>query len=127
LTKEKIGVEYRFKMSGHFFHRPTGKRPGLANEERRPPESQHLDDPAGLINIMIGVDGSSDQIPSALFQEVYGSDSALTFGLSLSRTPDRSGGLALEVAGGFRFYSKTGAAILSQDQAAFNRKKPGPF
>jgi hypothetical protein len=68
---------------------------------------------------MFGLSYGSYQIPAARFKEVYGPDTTMTFGLSLSRTLVQTGGFSLDLEGGIRVYSKTGAATLSQDTAEF--------
>lgn len=73
----------------------------------------------GFMNTMIGFNIGTYQIPSDRFKEVYGADATPTFGLSLSRTFAQFGYYSLDVEWGIRFYSKTGAATLSQEPATF--------
>ncbi len=73
----------------------------------------------GFANTMIGAQTASYQIPSDQFKEIYGSDAVQTFGLSLSRTFAQYKNLSLDVEWGIRFYSKNGAATLTQEPATF--------
>jgi hypothetical protein len=68
---------------------------------------------------MIGMDYGSYLIPDTKFQEIYGPDSKMIFGLSLSQTLMRIKGLSFDVEGSIRFYSKTGASVGDADPATF--------
>ena len=99
---------------------PTREQPVAAAKTEEPPvESEGGEVREGFANTMFGLSYGSYQIPAERFKEVYGPDTTMTFGLSLSRTLVQTGGLSLDVEGGIRFYSKTGAATLSQDAATF--------
>lgn len=85
-------------------------------------ETEAADVREGFANTMIGVGLGSYQIPSEQFSEIYGTDAAKTFGLSLSRTLVQYQALSLDVEGGIRFYSKTGAATESRETTTFKMK-----
>lgn len=70
-------------------------------------------------NTMVGFQMGSYQIPSERFKEIYGADAVQTFGLSLSRTFVQYQNFSLDAEWGIRFYSKDGAATLSQETATF--------
>ncbi len=73
----------------------------------------------GFANTMIGIDTSSYLIPDANYTLIYGTDAPMILGFSLSRTLVQVGGFSLDVEGGLRFYSKTGASTLSQEATTF--------
>ena len=73
----------------------------------------------GFANTMIGIDASSYQIPDGNYTLIYGTDVPMILGFSLSRALVQVGGFSLDVEGGLRFYSKTGASTLSQEATTF--------
>ncbi len=98
----------------------------IAKPVEPPAETDVSGTPDLFANTMVGVQISSYQIPAERFSEIYGSDAVQTFGLSLSRALVQYSGLfldysrlSLDVEGGIRFYSKTGASTLSQEAATF--------
>ena len=128
IAKTDAGLAVRFSTTAP----RTGDAPPVATPERfreqpvpaaRPAETQAEaetgEGPGLFANTMIGAGLGSYQIPSARFSEIYGSDAVQTFGLSLSRALVQFGGPSLDVEGGVRFYSKAGAATLTQETTTF--------
>ena len=74
----------------------------------------------GFRNTAAGFMVGSYQIPADRFQEVYGSETELIYGLNFSRTLLAYKRLQLDCSLEVRTYSKTGASTLTQDEAKFS-------
>lgn len=74
----------------------------------------------GFFNTTAGFSVGSYQIPADRFQEVYGGETELIYGLNLSRTLLAYKRLRLDISLEARTYSKTGASTLTQDEAKFS-------
>jgi len=104
---------------------PAGAQPAreqpvaAAKPEADAPETEAGGVREGFANTMFGVGYGSYQIPAERFKEVYGGDATMIPNISLTRSIVQAGGFSLDVEGAIRFYSKTGAATLSQDVATF--------
>lgn len=99
---------------------PVREQPAqIVKPVETPAETEPGKTPEGFMNTMIGFNIGTYQIPSDRFKEIYGAAATPTFGLSLSRTFVQYKDFSLDVEWGIRFYSKTGAATLSQEPATF--------
>jgi hypothetical protein len=90
---------------------PQFERPARAEESADVPM------PVGFKNTTIGVFGGTYSNPSSDFQEVYGSESTLQYGLNLTRTLLNAKGFQIDASFELRTFSKTGQATLSGDEA----------
>jgi hypothetical protein len=73
--------------------------------------------PEGFKNTTIGVFGGTYTSPSSDFQEVYGSETTIQYGLNLTRTLLNAKGFQIDASFELRTFSKTGQATMSGDEA----------
>jgi len=138
------GYEIAKSDSGLVIHLTPGAKPALQPVVVAPPAQEQPVQPApaapaprpqkpvetvseaeasegreGFANTMVGIDLSSYLIPDTTFQQIYGTDAPMIPGFTLSRALLQAGGFSVDVEGGLRFYTKTGASTLSQEATTF--------
>lgn len=96
---------------------PQAERPAVQEEART--EKAEKAWPAGFKNMTFAVFGGSYSSASVDFKEVYGGETALQYGLNLTRTFLYAKGFQVDGTLELRTFSKTGKATLSGDEAKF--------
>ena len=126
IARTDTGLVIRFGVAAKPAEKPAVIAPPVREQPvqivkpiETPAEAAPGETRQGFMNTMIGFNIGTYQIPSDRFKEIYGGDATPTFGLSLSRTFAQYKDFSLDVEWGIRFYSKTGAATLSQEPATF--------
>lgn len=104
---------------------PPAKKPAQkierpAVQEEIPTEAPEKVWPAGFYNTTFGIFGGSYSSPSPDFREVYGGETALQYGVNLTRTLLMAKGFQVDATFELRTFSRTGKATLSGDEAKFS-------
>jgi len=100
--------------------KPAQKAERPARREKAPAETAGESWPAGFYNMTFAVFGGSYSSPSPDFKDVYGGETALQYGVNLTRTLLNAKGFQVDATFELRTFSKTGKATLSGDEAKFS-------